>query len=99
MDCDERSEELRGNLHAYEYLLGQLFVMILENGKHPQEFLLNNALDIADKLARNNLMTDSEKKAAYGSVRRVMETASLSLETSGKGAAIDLRSKRGYHNS
>ena len=88
---DEERLTLRGNLAAYEHLLGQLYVMMLEDREEPQAFLKVNALHILELLGKRENMTQIEKDAAYGSVRRVMETASFHFETVGHGPAIDLR--------
>jgi hypothetical protein len=83
---------LRGNLHAIEYLLGQLFVAVLENVDNPQEWIRQNATEAEAKIMRANDFDQEEKDAAYGTVRRVMETASMHFEAAGRGPTVDLRS-------
>ena len=83
---------LRGNLHAIEYMLGQLYVQLLEKVEDPQAFLLANAKQIEERIRRPNAFDDEEKDAAYGTVMRVMETASTHFEAVGKGPMINLRS-------
>jgi Tfp pilus assembly protein PilE len=82
---------IRGNLAGIEYLLAQIYVQMIKNLDDPQAFLLENAQEIERKIRRPNAMTNEEQDAAYGTVRRVMETASMHFETVGQGPTIDLR--------
>jgi hypothetical protein len=84
-------DSLRGNLHAIEHLLGQLFVIAIEGAESPQDWLLTNARQIEAKIMRPNTLNDEEKDAANGTVRRVMEIASMHFEASGRGPMINLR--------
>jgi hypothetical protein len=83
----------RGNIMGIEYLLGQIYVQMIEKVDDPQAFLLENANEIERKIRRPNGMTKDEQDAAYGTVRRVMEIASMHFDAIGKGPVIDLRSK------
>jgi len=85
------SKGLRGNLHAVEYLLGQLFVRALDGVDDPQSWLKENAEEAKRKIYRENSLPPVEKDSGYGTVRRVMETASIHFEAAGKGPMIDLR--------
>lgn len=91
---DEEKQSFRGNLHAYEYLLGQIYVMLLAEDKNPQGFLEQNAKDVLEKIAKQDELTEIEKESAYGTVRRVMETASVHFETVGAGQMVDLRTNK-----
>jgi hypothetical protein len=84
---------LRGNLHAIEHLLGQLYVAMLDQHRDPQGWIERNAADIKAKIMRPNSFDHEEKETAYGTVRRVMEIASMQLEADGRGPKVDLRSE------
>lgn len=81
---------LRGNLHAIEYLLGQLFVIAIERVEDPQGWLNHNTVEAAAKVRRPGTLTPYEAECAYGTVRRVMQTASFHFAASGRGPALPL---------
>lgn len=85
---DDDTETLRGNLHAMEFLLGQLFVNQVAKYDDPQGWLLVNVRHTSELLDRRKAegkMSEASAEAARGTIRRVMQTAATSLETAGAG--------------
>jgi hypothetical protein len=80
-----------GDLAGIEYLLGQLYVQMINQVDDPQAFLLETFNEFQRKVRRQNTMNQTEQDAACGTVRRVMEIASAHFAFVGKGPTIDLR--------
>ncbi len=82
------TDNLRGDLAAIEYLLGQLFVYTVQSDPDPQGWIRKNIADISNKLGLRTGFTDAEGGGAEETMFRVMRTASRSLETDGHGPSI-----------
>lgn len=85
---EDDNETLRGNLHAMEFLIAQLFIGMREQGSDPQGWLANNYEHVSTLLDRRmseGAMSEEMAEAAKGTVRRVMATAGTHFETVGKG--------------
>jgi hypothetical protein len=83
------NEDLRGNLHAIEFLLTQLFAMGLKDVEDPQAWISQNLSQVGEKISRSEGLNEREQDAAQGTVRRVMQMTSWHFDANGRGPAID----------
>jgi hypothetical protein len=86
----ESDDALKGNLHAIEYMLTQLYSMALLNVDQPQPWINENTVEAAAKIARSEYLNEPQKQAAYGTIRRVMQMVSWDAETQERGRALNL---------
>jgi hypothetical protein len=86
----ESGDALKGNLHAIEVMLTQLYSMALLNVELPQPWINENTVSMAAKIGRSESLSSLQKEAAYGTIRRVMQMTSWDAESQGKGRALNL---------
>lgn len=84
------TETLRGNLHAIEHLLGQLFALDFMSKDDPQGLVRENLVLIFRQIRQSGLLNEDEKVAAQGTVLRAMQVASNALEIEGHGPSLDI---------
>ncbi len=83
------TRDLRGNLAAIEYLLGQLFVYAIDTNPDPQAWIRANIDDVNAKLCLREKFSDDERYAAEQTFFRVMQMTSNVYEALGSGKAIE----------
>lgn len=86
----ENEAVIKGNLIAIEYLLTQLYSMLLLSVDLPQPWINNNTVETAARIEKIPSLTPLQKQAAYATIRRVMQMVSLDAEFRGKGRALNL---------
>lgn len=84
------TETLRGNLHAIEQLLGQLFALDFMSKNDPQELIKENLSLFFRQIRQSVALNEDEKAVAQGTVFRVMQVASYVLEDGGHGPSFEI---------
>lgn len=82
---------LRGRFAAIEMMLGQLFVLAVQDFDDPQAWIADNVevgRTLLGRRVEEGAMSVEQADSALDSIQKAMQTASRHLETRGIGTAI-----------